>query len=272
MSGSIERPSEASEAKSDKRNPSWLAGKRETVERLFKRLETTEIEQFCSYEGICPQCHTVKYGILDESRMTLPLTGYIDHLLKVKLILRKVDENGIDSTYTFSEGSYIPSLLYEIRQDIVKSGCFSREQLAESHFSEHELEVNDRSFRYLRPERCDCDFGEPEYTEEELSLIALCEKDDLRDRLTGPEANFVGGRPVRTGFRRRSEAARIRRSRKTFSNTPRLIKLQTRTVVPKVHPSITGGPLAVIVQAPLELNFQYLPKKKRDGISSRNRR
>jgi hypothetical protein len=232
---------------------SWSERRRQRYDSLFSDVLNVEIEQFAQYPGVCDLCHTPFYGILDESKLTLPLEGFIPKLLgNIGVVTLREDGKRYLTSVEHSN-------FYEIRQDIVRSGMFSRSQLSRcALFSQHELEVNDNSFLSLRPRRCECDFGsEPELTEEELRIIAMCEHDENQGFITQVESDFISGKPIRTGFRRRSTAAiRRRREKRKFKSF--------RIVVPKVPLSALGHPLGVVNSTPITLRFGYRPHGPRN--------
>lgn len=174
--------------------------------RLIKSLGDLEIDAVRPIDGVCPKCSFQYYGRLDEGRMSIPIG------LKWK----------IDPSYTKYLGYFDGEFRrppYAVRQEIVRSGIWNRDQLGHFCFSQHELEVNDRSYCHIRPRRCDCDYGAPTgdeltgfYTPQELSM--------LREAGVLPmlevEEEFVLSNPVRTGFRRRSRAAILRRRRRAL--------------------------------------------------------
>jgi len=198
--------------------------------RLLDSLEGEEIEQFCSYEGECPTCFCPYYGILDEGRLTVS-TGS-DTTVSMSFPRERFLGAFLNAAwYRDSDGRsnlrWLPPHLtrgrdlvrdhgpYGIRQRIVRSGIYTREQLQGAGFTQHEYEVNDLAFRHLRPRRCDCDFGE--YTDADLGPFFLPEESPLTTEVEQTFSGLGGSepRPVRTGFRLRSKKARVRRRRRS---------------------------------------------------------
>jgi hypothetical protein len=167
---------------------------------VIDHLDGLEIEQFAQYDGTCSMCGEPFYGILDESRLTFPMGN-----------LRSVREC---TYYIPTTGQRVRGLrnVYEVRQEVVRSGVFSRTQLRGALFTQHELGVNDRAFLSIRPRRCGCDFGPwQDLDADSRSALLAC---GYVPPETEVETAFVGGSPVRTGFRLRSrEAIARRRSR-----------------------------------------------------------
>lgn len=180
---------------------------------FIRKLESEEVELFASHTGVCDKCHSPYYGLFDESKATLPLGkglysslwrgttgGRIVHPSTGEVI--PSSSNWVnDDPYTTS---YSSSRCYSMRQNIVRSGQWSREQLAGGLFTQHELEINDRSFMNVRPPRCDCDFGDEIDFDTGLPVSILTE--------TQVDLDFQES-PVRTGFRLRSKEAMERRKR-----------------------------------------------------------
>jgi hypothetical protein len=204
------------------------------------RLASVEIQQFAEGTGVCPVCGTETYRLLDESKISLPLEGYVESLHS-------------------RQGRNVPFRVllnnaYEATQDVVRSGLFSRDQLGDLHLTEHELEVAQGHFLTSRPVRCDCHFGsEPEYSEYELALLASQQVGEM----TPMDAVFAstGVRP-RTGFRRRSKSA-IARRRQRFRES-RACRTDAH-VVPVIRYSIE----ALLQMRPNKVALRKLPQPKR---------
>lgn len=215
-------------------------------------LDSLDIEQFAQYDGICDICGTPFYGILDESKLIF-VPGYLEKKVTPSFSYRRVgSDNHYEVDFEFNK--------YETRQLIVRSGLFSREQLSGlSLFTQHELEVNDKSFLHVRPKRCDCCFGSPELDDLELGILA--EFSDSVDalRLRDADLDFISGRPVRTGFRRRSAEA-IRRRRKRGTVKDRIVsdffESVTREVIPIQVPLSRGTYLGTVNPVPITLVFK----------------
>jgi len=228
--------------------------KRTKLFDTIRYLDTLEPEQFAQHDGICPVCNTPFYGILDESKLIF-VPGYLEKKVTPSYAFKKEDEHGpLMVDFGFN--------LYETKQLIVRSGLFSREQLSgTSLFNQHELEVNDRSFLHVRPKRCDCCFGSPELDDLELGILA--EFSDSVDalRLDGPDLDFVSGRPVRTGFRRRSAEA-IRRRRKRGTRKDRTVAdfiesvSKEIVIIPVQMPQSRGTYLGTVNPVPVTLSFK----------------
>jgi hypothetical protein len=232
---------------------------RERAITLFGVLESEDIEQFVSYDTTCETCGEKHYGILDESKLIFPI-GRVAPNLRLNFNVETFRSTPSGWFPTYSGRTW-----YDVRQDIVRSGIYSRAQLTSVRectgvFTQHELEVNDQSFKDIRPRRCGCNFGTPsrdEFSEEELRLIAEFSLDDgAVSQITAVESRFVTGNPVRTGFRRRSRdaIARRRAKRKGPARAPVTVECNA--------PSFLGfeGPVSV------ELTFNYIPKRDRDGL------
>jgi len=202
-------------------------------DQVLDRLDCSVIEQFCPYEGDCTVCGTKYYGILDESKLTLPIydnegkSGVKNFLKrKAKAVLlagpepstRELNSRIPDrdmvpwSQYTPQMGYSYTRSVYECRMEIVRSGIYTREQLRGALFTQHELAVADRAFKDIRPRRCDCDFGPWEDLDDasKEALVACGYEPQIE---TAVESQFVGGNPVPTGLRRRSRDAHRRRKR-----------------------------------------------------------
>jgi len=80
------------------------------------------------------------------------------------------------------------------------------------------------------------------------------------------DIDFVQDRPVRTGFRRRSPDARLRRRRKAKK---KWLKKVERIVVPVVHPLARGTPFGVVNETPIKLEFSFLPPGSRQLRASK---
>lgn len=173
---------------------------------LVDRLGDTVIDAVRVIDGTCGTCKEPYYGRLDEGKMTIPigLKWRIDPSYKKYLY-------GYDS----SKGSMYSRFgrsAYEVRMEIVRSGIWSREQLRGARFTQHELEVNDRSYCRIRPRVCGCHYGEySNYSDAELEILQIA---GVVPVMTEVEAEFVRGGPVRTGFRLRSKKALEQRAAK----------------------------------------------------------
>jgi len=238
---------------------SWVDARKERLISLLGDIDNVEIEQFAQYSGCCDICNSPFYGILDESKLILPIGGVADRLVSFHGITVHVNHNGLLLPATKGEG-YLSQ--YEIRQDLVRSGIFTRDQLSKSGiFTEHELEVNDQSFLNIRPRRCDCNFGsEPELNDEELAILAMCEHDEQFGFETEVDKNFLSGKPVRTGFRRRSRAKiSERRQKRKCSKTTTIFRIGRNSSGIKPDDFI-------------ELKFKFIVPRKRDWKVSRTKR
>jgi hypothetical protein len=193
-----------------------MAFSRANIKRFrsfVKGLETQEVELFAQHDGVCDKCHSPYYGLFDESKSILPLGAGLWHALvrgaSGGRIVHPSTGRVIPAHSSFlddfrpdiDEGHY-PHQCYSMRQNIVRSGQWTREQLAGGLFTQHELEINDRSFINVRPRRCDCDFGDEAFLDLDTPVPVLNE--------TQVDLEFQTS-PVRTGFRLRSKAARERR-------------------------------------------------------------
>jgi hypothetical protein len=226
---------------------------REQLKKAVVMLDVVEIEQCAQYTGLCPVCNTPYYGILDEAKVTLPLYNVGKYLLRdidvLDVEVRKYPD-GYRAEFEYS--------VYEIRMNIARSGLFTREQLRDLRMTEHELEVNERSFYNIRPKRCDCDFGEATLTDYETSLLRYATDPDV---ITDVEKDFILGKPVRTGFRLRSkEAIRLRRRKWALKQAPTLVPFfePVREVIPTPHPEVIKflPVLGVVNEAPIKLSFK----------------
>jgi len=233
---------------------------------ICRRLDGCDIEQMSWDLGSCPTCGSEKYGLLDESRVILPFpkgpfqgrTSLHEALVPLGGIV------GDGAFFTTTTGphvaetdsvarryaSYTP---YMVIMDIVRSGMFTEEQLLGAEgtdhyglvFSRHELEINAKAFKALRPETCDCTgWGTPRGSDfgEEFNLPVEPGLDLERD--------FVSGKPVRTGFRIRSPDARKARSLKKRNRKMVVIRPDSTMVV-----KFLAKPSEVI----LNLSFKYVP-------------
>lgn len=243
--------------------PTWESERIHRYEAMFSSLLQEEIQQFADYDGVCDLCQTPFYGILDEGLLKVPLVGFIPALLRNRGGSFTVNHNGQVTLSTYR----IMTSVYELRQDIARSGLFTRSQLSSTGiFNEHELEVSERAFTSVRPSRCDCNFGsEPELNEEELLILAEFGASERVDGFSAVDSRFIAGETVRTGFRRRSrEAIRRRRCRKrrgTESGT--MVRAIVPDSVPKEHP------LAQVNPEPFLIKFKYRPRLSRDTVSKR---
>jgi len=220
----------------------------EGLEEAIVTLDTCEIEQFAQYDGVCELCQTPFYGILDESKCIIPPGNACSLLKRVPLEQRKTGE------FTFFNFGYTA---YEARQQIVRSGLYTRDQLKGVYpFNQHELEVNDRSFMNVRPRRCECDFGSPNLNDYEAELLRQFGEEP--DTLTGVDEDFILGRPVRTGFRLRSKEALRRRRNRAHKKAPVLAEffLPVREVLPTPHPAVKPGCLTLVLPEPIKLLFR----------------
>jgi hypothetical protein len=204
------------------------------IRGLLDRLENTVVESTCEYEGTCSTCNGPYWGVFDEQKAAL---------LHVPLGLKwKLVPNFRDYILGYSwQLGHGPQLFfasrspYEIRMLICRSGVFTREQLRGGRFTEHELEVNDRAFRALRPPKCDCHYGAfadsamAEFLAEAGIPSGLFPDQEIT--LSRADADFIAGKPVRTGYRRRSLAAKIRRA-----GINRCAKAQNATIVATTEP------------------------------------
>jgi hypothetical protein len=192
--------------------------------RSFVRtLESEEVELFAQHEGVCDKCHSPYYGLFDESKSTLPLGQGLWYAVFRNTTGGRVifPDSGKVVPYTTNwvgadpdlDSGYDPNRCYTIRQNIVRSGQWSREQLRGGLFTQHELEINDRSFINVRPKRCDCFFGDEDEIDLASAIPILNETEvDLEFQTS----------PVRTGFRLRSKAAlERRRHRRSRSSSPK---------------------------------------------------
>jgi len=211
--------------------------------KLIERLCVAEIEGFASYDGVCPTCCTPYYGILDEGKLTIPIStgSSIKKFLTTRASLENV-------------------LHYEARMEIVRSGIWSREQLRGACFTQHELEVNDRAFLSTRPRRCDCDFGEyvdDSLTDYERAILAEFSSVEV-PVMTDLESEFVRNVPVRTGFRRRSPAALQRRSSRR--------SVSRGTVFEAFVPGGVNVPSEMSIPATtVVLKFGFIPKARKSA-------
>lgn len=219
---------------------------------LVDRLCEATIEQFAHYTETCTVCGERAIGILDEGLLTLPVPGIssVDgEKAKHNLLKALGSYPARFSSRQLTgplEGFRFMRSAYEARMEIVRSGIWTRKQLQGALFNQHELEVNDVSFRALRPRRCDCDFGEP--TESDWVGFSAPFGGEVPPE-TEVERAFVSSRPVRTGFRLRSKAASLRRSRS-----------RSRVRVIEVVSSATKGPI-LFEDIPIKLKVKFFPWK-----------
>jgi hypothetical protein len=236
-----------------RRRPAWAS--------YLGYLDSLEIQQFADYSGVCRKCSCPYYGILDESKLTLPMGADTTASMRTKTI--KFLGMGYHSRIVLpSQGRTVPVLTegmgdYEIRQRIVNSGVFTREQLSGAAFTQHELEVSEKQFSAIRPKRCDCDFGsEPDFD------MPVEEAIENMDVYTHAETDFMSGKPVRTGFRRRSPSARRRRrrSRSSSPNRDDPKPIVGFVCIPKVHPMAKGHKLGNVFPVEVTIHFKYTPE------------
>jgi hypothetical protein len=260
-----------------------FAADRQFVDELIQYLDDCEVIREINFGDLCPKCGTNE-RVLDESLMILVPKSFggslANHFAKKDRVKHSI------STFIGADGIFkVPAIqgglryfgTYEIKNSLVNSGIWSREQLTSKGltFSQHELEVNDRSFYHLRPHSCvdkradfweevahaeapfwNLDRGEiPDDDSDNLSecppgmedqvLHGFYLEDVLGDtpihpilgstspkgkeplRLTGVETEFISGHPVRTGFRRRSKSATIRRKHKRSVQTYGFYRIRT---------------------------------------------
>jgi hypothetical protein len=234
------------------------------VRALCEFLDTQDIDQMVEDRGECPVCQIPRFGLLDESRVSLPFprgafqgrTALSEHVIPQGGVYPAVfsDRTGPHVGDEFG-GRYLSYTPYMVIQDIVRSGMFSNQQLTAASievkprvfFSRHELEVNAKAYEALRPNTCDCtgwgspvasDYG-PEFSQEIDPGLDL-------------ERDFVSGNPVRTGFRLRSPEARKRRAQQK-----RLRKLVFVTPDAVTKVTITG--VCAPSEVCLNLKFKYIP-------------
>jgi len=225
---------------------------------------------------------------IDESLVTLipkQLGGsLVDFFTKWSSLKTRDTFIGADGPVTVraTVGGFPAIDCYEIRHYLVKSGLFTRTQLSKyGLFSEHELEVNDRQFDHIRPHQCSCvDLDLIELDDESWNLSQVPNYDsewigNADDGLSSAEVlaqligkkevdvsdppidqEFVSGIPVRTGFRRRSKAASIRRKNKR--RTSGTFNCSTKYKLLNVYPSLEV----------VDLKFLYRPRKGRDSVKS----
>jgi hypothetical protein len=140
-----------------------------TVKRLDQIVKDKEIVQSIPTGGNCPYCGCPIHGHLDESKLKW-VPGTLEKEFNTPAVNRVVlpDGNGPGQARTVLAAQYVPPMadvaptpaynsVYALKQLIVKSGLYTRKQLAPSNFTEHELEVNDYSFLQVRPKSdCEC--------------------------------------------------------------------------------------------------------------------
>jgi hypothetical protein len=174
------------------------------MRNVIKELDKYELEQFAEYTSTCTMCGEPFYGILDESKITLPIGNLVGYFSQGGRGSREFwsDRDLNDGRTVHNQGMYSA---YYVRHMIVRSGMYTRDQLSPWRFTNHELDVNDRSFRDIRPRRCGCDFG-PWEDLDEASREALVACGYAPTEMA-VESEFILGRPVPTGRRRRSKSA-----------------------------------------------------------------
>lgn len=239
-----------------------LTPRRRLLMEICSRLDDEEVEQMLFTDEICEICFEPKMGILDEGKLRQPLPKVLGGPGLYQYYFGE-GKGRSNATYLLpSSGKTVRGLMtdYEICQSIVMTGLYSRSQLGLSKLNNHELEVCERRFTEIRPLRCGCDFGSP--TEEQFSdfvssrgqygaLVPV-------DGLTAVEHSFVSGKPVRTGYRRRSlDAVRRRRLAYRQRKASPIVK---SGVIPRPLP---GFPLSEVSSEPVELRFNFIPFGKR---------
>jgi hypothetical protein len=247
--------------------------------------QTEEILDGTPLAGNCNHCAKPRIGKLDESKLHM-VPGYL-HKSITDSYNRVIIGYGTSSQREVKTKQWMFSE-YAIRQQIVNSGLYTRSQLRKSNirFTEHELEVSERQFTFVRC-RIDCcwhgarfvaesdpvlmnlfseeglaslgdldfpDFATPQEVAKAEEKIFEEEWGGFRSgkpvRLTGVESEFISGKPVRTGFRRRSPEARMRRKLKSrdFSKTVE--------VTPQPHPDALGTGLFTVNPQKVVLVFK----------------
>lgn len=182
----------------------------------------------------CDVCRDRIIGLLDESRFQF-VPGYLYKKWITPFNNEFLIGYGTPRASILTTENYYSA--YTMRQLIVKSGLYSNEQLAGYRFSQHELEINEQSFIDCRSvvTRCGCtptwwgyseyegaerapspDIASPSEVEERIARLADEEWASYRNHksTTHVEDRFIGGQRTRTGYRRRSPEARIRRAKK----------------------------------------------------------
>lgn len=233
-------------------------------------LEDEEIEQFAQYDGVCDVCHTPYYGILDESRLILPLGKGLTKFLFRNKIYDGCSLSYDNSSRSLSNAKGVIALSnYEIRMDIVRSGLFKRDQLRGGLYTQHEMEVCDQAFLKLRPRRCDCHFGE--MTEEELDILRMCGIDPTPDpcETTGVDDSFIESGPVRTGYRCRSPASRRARRKRSKSANSIRHRTEVQQPVMVVYPRV--DPRYRVEDFGLPLPFPDIPLRLTFGLGTQLR-
>jgi len=214
------------------------------IKDFVDSLENKVIEATASYPGQCPTCNSPYWGVLDQKKASeygIPLgpKWKVVHNYRDYIYRRGVHRPpGKEQFITI-----LPSP-YEVRMQIVRSGLFTREQLRQGLFNQHELEISERAFRSIRPRVCDCSYGEPSddamaafLAEAGLDPSFLEEDHPLE---TEVETAFLAGVPVRTGFRRRSPESRVRRA----------VRRKQRLLEKNLSPKIPTKPVDVGAMAP----------------------
>jgi hypothetical protein len=238
--------------------------RRRILREIVKRLENEEIEQFAQYDGTCPKCFCPYYGILDEGKLRQPLPRILGGKGFEDFYFNRSHGRHVAIEHLYDAPTVNQFSDYEICQSIVMTGLFTREQLGLSKLTNHELEVCERRFAEVRPRRCDCDFGSPKFSE----TTHFLESDPvLVGGLTAVEQSFVTGKPVRTGYRRRSREAKLRRRR--------LYRARHRAATHSGGFPITCTPRATVASSlpspstgKITLNFKFRPY----GVKSRTYR
>lgn len=208
--------------------------------------------------GECPTCGDATYGLLDEARVSLPFpAGAFQGRTALCANLLPMGGGGFHSgnmgPHAADGTRYHTYTPYMVIQDIVRSGMFSDDQLLAAryercsslYFSRHELEVNARAFKAIRPITCSCTgWGTPTMSDEgeEFNLPV--------DPGADVERDFVSGNPVRTGFRLRSPEARKRRARRK--------KMRRSATVSPDHVLVSSS-LPAPAEVYIHLTFKYIP-------------
>jgi len=254
-------------------------------ERELKELDDLVINKAIVKEwplGRCDVCYDRVFGELDEARFQF-VPGNLFRKWSTPYSNTFLIGYGTDREKHLSVGQY-PSE-YQMRQLIVKSGLYTREQLSSKRFNQHELELSEESFLFARSEikRCGCTpvgWGHFTYEGEErapspelASPEAIQEviRQEVEDEWTAyrghlkvrpakvrrnstshVEDRFIEtGKTTRTGFRKRSPGARLRRAEKRKRSS-------TREVFPEPHPVALGtGLFTVNPDAKVKLVFKY---------------
>jgi len=230
--------------------------------KLDKIANDKEVHQTLRLDH-CSICYDRQTGHFDESKLQV-VPGHLMKLLSVpsdiKIVPGDLRENprlrAVKGRCTYGG--------YELRQLIVRSGIYHSSQLAGLRFTEHELSVNDDSYKAARSEfvECSCNglgygISHPDRVMEDPSYLAslgdpsfdmssyddvpssfwedvVVSNDNDSSALTKVEQAFLQGKDIPTGRRKRSPEARRRRAlkkakpakvKKTFVNTyPRVPK------------------------------------------------